>query len=83
MACFFHRLEGSTTFKNNRAFFAAGIYSLAELNTFSSDNFEEIYGREYRPATITFPEDTVFEDNDADVSLERCIMASQTCLLHP
>lgn len=80
---FFHRLEGSTTFKNNRAFFGGGIYSIVELSRFGGDNFEETYGREYRPATITFPGDTVFEDNDADVSLGVVSwVAPQACVLH-
>ena len=54
-----------------------------ELSRFGGDNFEENYGREYRPATVTFPEDTVFEDNEADVSLSIVSwVASQACLLH-
>lgn len=79
IAGFFHRLEGPTTFKNNRANRAAGIFNVVELTTFS--DFEEDYGREYRPAELTFPTDTVFRDNDANVSPERCVRASHACLL--
>lgn len=69
MSGFFHRLEGPTAFTNNFATRAAGIYSIITLSESSSRIFEEQNGREYRPAVISFPDDTVFQDNDAEVSL--------------
>lgn len=69
MVGFFDRLEGSTTFRNNRANRAAGIFNLADLSTFRSDAFEGDEGREYEVPQISFPEDTVFENNDANVRL--------------
>ena len=63
---FFHRLEGSTTFTNNKANRAAGIFNPLDLYY---DTFEETNGREYRLPAIAFPDDTIFEDNRANVSL--------------
>ena len=66
---FFHRLEGPTAFINNSAYVAAGIYNHGQRDDSSGSGFEEGNGGEYKPATIIFPDDTIFEDNDADVSL--------------
>lgn len=78
---FLHRLEGPTSFTNNRANRAGAIFNVVELNSFSVENFEETYGREYRPAIISFPDDTVFQDNDANVSLSVVRWGFQACLL--
>lgn len=72
------RLEGPTTFTNNWANRAAGIYNPSELSIPSNESFEERYGREYKEPIITFPEDTVFEDNSANVSLERLLFLWHT-----
>eukprot|EP00904_Undaria_pinnatifida_P003569 jgi/Undpi1/13212/HiC_scaffold_8.g02874.m1 len=63
-------LEGPTAFINNSAYVAAGIYNHGQRDDSSGSGFEEGNGGEYKPATIIFPDDTIFEDNDADYCVD-------------
>lgn len=58
------RLASPTSFTNNAAHRAGAFMS---LNT-NDYNFEETYGRPYKTPTITYADDTVFEDNRSFVS---------------
>lgn len=61
-----NRLEGSTSFINNKAYRAA-IFN--PNNHWNPDYFQETNGRVYKTPIIAFPDDTVFEGNRADVSI--------------
>lgn len=57
------RLEGSTTFSNNRAFHGGGIYNSVYRNSYLTPEEES-----YTIPTIAYPDDIVFVDNSAEVS---------------
>ena len=64
---------GSTTFSDNRAWYGGAIFN-REIAPPSFDD-EEIEG--YETPTITFPTDTVFSGNSAEVSTFTCQLSNQ------
>lgn len=58
------RLEGAVTFKNNYGFWGGAItIENEEANGYYTENDET-----FEQSSITFPDDTVFVDNQSDVS---------------
>lgn len=58
-----NRLEGATSFTNNWAYVGGSIF-----NQETETSYFELYGDgDYTAPTITYPDDTVFEGNEAEV----------------
>lgn len=60
----FHRFEGPTAFTSNRANLAGAIFNRVEIY----EKYDE--GEDYQIPVITYPDNTVFEGNIANVSSE-------------
>ena len=70
--CSVERMEGSTTFSENRANWGGAIMNVETSSGRYADDDEE----EFEIPTITFPDDTVFINNSAEVG--HCFFSTST-----